>query len=115
MAIVEPVDEAALKVWAESRPPIVQALIRSHPPGRLYRIKTSGHRATLYAYDEDGTIKVHVTGKYNLVAFDRTVFGVKPEDLEECELPGPGEILGTALTEDEDVNALIAAYRVKAS
>lgn len=33
--------------------------------------------------------------------FDRSVFGIDPDDLEECDLPAPEERLGAALTQDE--------------
>jgi len=41
------------------------------------------------------------------------VFGIKPEDLEECDLPGEDEILGVTLTEREDVRQFISALTVK--
>jgi len=46
-------------------------------------------------YGDDGTIIVTVSGKYNFVMFERNVFGIKPEDLEECDLPSEGEKVGT--------------------
>ena len=97
--------------WVASRPPVVQDLCRRFPPDRLYRIKSSGHRCTLVSYSEDGTMKVNVTGQYNFVTFDRQVFGIKPDDLEECDLPGKDEHLGTALTEQGDIDALIDVMR----
>lgn len=97
--------------WVESRPPVVQDLCRRYPPDRLYRIKDSGHRCTLVSYSEDGTMKVNVTGQFNFVTFDRQVFGIKPENLEECDLPGADEHLGTALTEKEDIDAFVDLVR----
>lgn len=101
----------AFDEWAESRPPEVQELIRRLPPDRLYRMKSTGSRVTLIAYAEDGTVRVNITGEFNAVVFERQVFGVKADDLEECELPKEGEPLGAMLTEDADINEYIDAVR----
>lgn len=93
--------------WLATRPPIIQELARKIPPDKLYRLKTSGHRVFLYSYSEDGTCTVIVSGQFNLVTFERRVFGIKPEDLEECDPPGPDEPVGTMLTEDNDVKQFI--------
>jgi hypothetical protein len=99
---------ARWNAWVASRPPVIQEMCRRLPPNLLYRLKSSDHRVTLLSYSEDGTVTVSVTGEYNLVPFDRQVFGIKPEDLEECELPN-GELLGTVLVQDVDVSAFIDA------
>ncbi len=111
MAKIQEIDEVAWREWVASRPESVQKLCRQLPLGRLYRLKTSGHRVTLYSYAEDGTVTVNVTGEYNAVTFERQVFGIKPEDLEECDLPEPGELLGTMLTDPKDVEAFCAIVR----
>ena len=59
-------------------------------------MKSTGHRVTMYSYSENGTVTVNVTGDYNVVVFERQVFGISPDDLEECDLPAPGEFLGHA-------------------
>jgi hypothetical protein len=107
MAKVAELDMVAFNAWVETRPPVVQALCERLPPDRLYRLKSSGHRVTLRSYCEDGTVTVNVTGQYNALAFDRYVFGIAPADLEECDLPPSDEPIGTVLTEQEDVDALI--------
>ena len=91
------------EAWVLTRPRTVRDVIEKHgfAPWKLYRLKTSNHRVTIYSFAEplDGsapTLKVHVTGEFNTVAFERTVFGIKPEDLVECDLPAPGELLGSA-------------------
>jgi len=107
-------DEEQKKEWNEwvtSRPEVIQDLCRRFPPYNLYRLKTTGSRVTLYSYSEDGTITVNITGEYNALMFDRQVFGIKPEDLEECDLPSEDERLGTILTKEEDVNAFIDIVR----
>lgn len=85
--------------WVQSRPERVRSVAVKLPPWKLYRIRQSGHRVTIQAFDEqtDGkvTCRVLVGGEFNLVAFERQVFGVDPDDLEECELPTPDEILGS--------------------
>jgi hypothetical protein len=71
----------------------------------------SGHRVTICSYSENGTMMVDVRGEYNKITFERTVFGVKPEDLEECELPGEGEELGAMLTEPKEIENLLDGMR----
>lgn len=66
---------------------------------------------TIYSYSEDGTMTVDVTGQYNKLTFDRRVFGIQPEDMEECDLPGDQEELGTVLTDRKDIDAFINAIR----
>jgi hypothetical protein len=116
MAIIDEIDEEAFNEWLESRPEVIKELAKLLPPGRLYRLKTSNHRCTLHSYNEDRTVTVNVTGEYNRVLFSRSVFGIKPEDLEECDLPGPDEDLGDTSREagysDEDItNILIPKLR----
>jgi hypothetical protein len=82
-------------------PVAVRKAYEACPPTKLYLLKTSGHRVTIESYQSDGTVTVAVTGQYNRVAFDRNVFGINPEDLEECDLPAPDEHLGARLTQDE--------------
>lgn len=114
MAILCELDEGAFDEWVATRPEKIRALIKKYPPNRLYRLKTSNHRVTIAAYEEreDGRVgfRVDVTGEYNLVAMERSVFGIDPEDLEECDLPGPGEDLGNAgLSPEAFVDAAVAA------
>ena len=109
--IKEIADQASWFAWVESRPPVVQELCRLLPPDRLYLLKSSGHRVTLLSYSENRTVTVAVTGEFNSVVFDRQVFGIKPEDLEECELPADNEQLGTMLTERQDVEEYVDFLR----
>lgn len=100
MAKITEIDELAWRRWVNSRPEVIQAMCKSHPPNLLYRM-SSGHRCRIYSYDENGTMTVQVTGKYNIVAFARAVFGIKPEDLVECDLPDDDEIVGEFLDQNE--------------
>ena len=100
-------------VWVNDRPDAVRETLQRYDlkPWRLYRLKGTGQRVVLYSVDEpeDGsppTVKVDVLGRFNLLAFDRRVFGIKPDDLEECDLPGTDEPLGTVLSHDEVVSAV---------
>jgi hypothetical protein len=74
----------------------------------LYRLKSSGDRVMLQSFDGDGTLTVAVSGKFNLVIAERQVFGVPPDDLEECDLPAPDEKLGALMTGKEIVDNLDA-------
>ena len=90
-----PEQQAEWDAWVAGRPPVVQERCRAFPPNRLYLLKSSNHRVTIYSYSEDGTMTVTVSGDYNLITFNRNVFGIKPEDLEECDLPDLDEPIGS--------------------
>ena len=106
MAKVMEINHEAWAAEVATFPPLVQELCNQLPPDRLYRMKSSGHRVTINAYNIDGTVIVDVTGKYNFVLFERRVFGVFPADFEECELPA-GERLGVQLTNPEEIQAAL--------
>ena len=72
----------------------------------------SRHRCTIYSYHENGTVTVTVNGQYNAVAFARNVFGIDPESLTECDLPGDQEVLGEVHTGHE-ARDLIAFIRTR--
>lgn len=99
--IIEPTPEALASwdQWLDERKhlPALHAAATGWPPWNLYRMKSTQHRVTLYSYSEDGTVTVNVLGKYNFVTFERRVFGIPADDLEECDLPAPGELLGAML------------------
>ena len=63
-----------------------------------------------FTSDIDGsvTLTVNITGEFNLISFDQQVFGIDPDDLEECDLPVEGEPLGEALNEDEQLEYINA-------
>jgi hypothetical protein len=111
MAIISEIDQAKFDEWLEGRPEIIQKLAAKCPPGRLYLLKTSNHRVFPYSYSEDGTITVVVSGDYSAVMFERRVFGINPDDLVECDLPDDNEVLGTMLTEEEDVKEYCSILR----
>ena len=102
--------------WVSKRPPKVRAVAERFTPWTLYRMKT-GSRSRVYIHSfgeyEDGSVSltVNVTGQFNLVSFDRTVFGIKPEELEECDLPSADEPLGTVFTEKVDIDDYLDVVR----
>jgi hypothetical protein len=109
--------------WVAERPMTIREMVLKYgfSPWKLYLLKTSGHRVIIHSFDKpaDGappTLKVIVSGEYNFVAFERTVFGILPEDLEECDLPGPEERVGSAnMTVDEVHTVMREASKSKPS
>ncbi len=97
--------------WVESRPAIIRKMARKFPVNKLYREKTHSLRVIIYSYNEDGTLTVIVSGDYNYVTFEYKVFGVKQDNLEECELPSTDEPLGVRLTGKKDIDAFINVIR----
>lgn len=108
MAKIAELDQAAFDAWVAARPECIQTMCRKLPPDRLYKMKSTGHRVTLHSYSEDGTVTVDITGQYNCIVMDRQVFGIDADDLEECDLPDSNEVIGTLLTEPEEVDGFIA-------
>jgi hypothetical protein len=112
MAVVrEFTDKAEWDKWVAERPEAVQKMCRSHPPDRLYRMASTGHRCTILYYSEEGTVRVDISGMYNRVVFGRQVFGVEIGDLTECDLPGPDEDVGDTSREagytDHDIKNIL--------
>ena len=111
MAIIEKWDDEQKRLWSEwleTRPQIIRDMAERIKPNVLYRLKSSGHRVFPVSYNENGTVTVAVTGEFNRVFFERHVFGISQDDLEECELPLPSETLGSmqaemGLTDDEAI------------
>lgn len=92
--IAEILDQGAWAAWVAARSPVVQELCALLPPDRLYMLKASGLRVTLVSYCEDRTVTVDASGEFNALPFTYQLFGVKPESLEECEMPSEHEVLG---------------------
>jgi hypothetical protein len=114
MAILKEFSPEEARDWDDfvaSRPPAVADLCRRFPPNRLYRLKDTGHRVTISSYFEGGTLKVFVGAEFNQVMFEREVFGISPDNLEECDLPEAAEPTGAAMS-PEEVDDNIEALRV---
>ena len=91
---------AAWKKWVAERPESIRKVCERFDPWTLYRLKTTGQRVYILSFSEPGldgkvTCRVGVSGEFNLLTFERDVFGIDPDDLEECDLPGPDEQLGS--------------------
>ena len=104
--------------WVDSRPECIRELIRrrNFDPWTLYRLKTTDQRVTLVGFhesedDKKVTLMVDVSGDFNFVIQERVVFGVDPDDLEECDLPSEGEILGNCDLSQEEVDRILAEAR----
>lgn len=93
--------------WIAERPPVIREMVAKYGLrlDRLYQWKADenfqGRRVILHAFDEDGTVQVHILAQFNpdtMLGFgtlmDRTVFGIKPEQLEETEWEGRIEEVG---------------------
>lgn len=100
--------------WLADRPPDIQEIAKRFRPWKLYRLSTTGQRVTVIGFDEmeDGTcaVKICVLARWNFLFFEKGVFGINPDDLEECDLPGFGDKVGFVLGReptDEEVDAYI--------
>ena len=89
------------KEWngkVKKQPKHVRDIASKLDPWKLYRLKSTGDRVIVLGFnegEENGvTVRVEINAKYNLVPFERNVFGIDPNDIEECDLPGPNERLG---------------------
>jgi len=81
-------DQEMWAEWLAGRPAVIRDLATRFPPNLLYRLRETGSRVTLHSYSEDGTMTVTVGKEFNeFLWFERNVFGIEPEDLEECDLP----------------------------
>lgn len=115
MSVVREMNQTVFREYLTTLPPGVRKAVEAFPPDRLYRMK-GGHRVTIESYGEedDGSCKtctVRVSGDFNLVVFEREVFGVSFDSLEECDWPVEGEVTGTALTKEEEVDSFLERAR----
>lgn len=98
-----PEKERVYQEWLASRPAHVREVAARFRPWILY--KMGDHRVTVYSFGEklDGSVSltVNVSAQYNFVAFERSVFGIDPSELTECDLPGPEEPVGALFTQEE--------------
>ena len=111
MAKCRDLNEPAFEEWLATRPREIQDLAHRFPPDRLYSLAPNGTRVIIYAYSEDETLIVDVLASFNALTFERRVFGIKPTDLTECDLPDPDETLGALLTDRGEIEAAIDMMR----
>lgn len=108
-----PEQERGWKEWVASRPPIVRVIAERFEPWSLYRMKSTDQVVNVVGFSEgveNGTVTVTVTvnvsGDFNLVLHERTVFGIAPDDLEPCDVPDPDEVTGALLSAADVVENL---------
>lgn len=104
----------AWKNWLAGRPQCIRDVVEKYKldPWTLYKLKSTNQRVTLLSIsepDKEGkvTCRVNVSGEFNLVAMERAVFGIAVEDLEECDLPQPGELRGSLGLSVEEAKSLL--------
>jgi hypothetical protein len=102
--------------WVAKRPEHVRKVAERFQPWTLYKLKPTGQRVTIYSFGEHEsstkvTLTIYVSGMYNFVMIDSCVFGIDPDDLEECDLPGPEEALGAACETEEDELTYVNGHR----
>ena len=106
--------ERGYRQWVRKLPAKARAHAERFDIWTLYRLKSTGDRVTLHSFNDDGTITVIVSGKFNLVMFERQVFGITPDDLKECDLPAADEPVGAALSgaeAEENLDAIRTLVR----
>lgn len=112
-----PAQDREWKKWVSTRPATIRAVAEKFEPWSLYRMKSTGDRVTLFSFAEEKngkvTLTVEIRAAFNVVLFERRVFGVDPDDLEPCDPPGPEEATGALMT-DQQVEEHIDALRVAA-
>lgn len=103
MRCMEPTDEqkAEWDKWVAERPEVVRKIAQRFDPWTLYCNKKTDQYVIIYSFSEDGTITVIVSGEFNKVLFERKVFGINPDDLEECDLPPKDHPTGALFSFDE--------------
>ena len=111
----EPTDEqcAEWDAWVETRPAVIQQMAARLKPWLLFRMKSTGQRVYPYSFNEEGTCTVVLSGRFNLVMIESKVFGIDPDDLEECELPGPDDRVGILLSSPAERLAYINRRRAE--
>lgn len=100
-----PEDVKVYDEWVATRPERIRDVCKRFVPWELYRMKDTGHRVVLHSIGqvitEDGhgtgeiVLTVDVLGRFNFLAIERRVFGIDPDNLEPCDLPTEGELLGS--------------------
>lgn len=105
-------EHASWSEWLAARPAHVRVVAERHPPNRLFRLRGTGQYVTVYSVCEhEGgrvTVTVDVTGQYNCVTRARRVFGIAPDDIEDCDVPGPEHPTGDMGLDPGEVLALMS-------
>jgi hypothetical protein len=120
MRMFEPMEsqERAWKKWVADRPDNVRAVAERFDPWTLYWHEKTKQRVFVIGFDEvekpgqavKVTLRVGVSGEYNLVTHERQVFGLDPDELVECDLPKDDEQLGSMDLPVEVCKSLLNDY-----
>jgi hypothetical protein len=105
---VEPSVEglAGWEQFKKRAPASVRALTERFDPWTLYRMKSTGQRVFIVAFNEGGTVMVGITEHFNLVDVNTRVGGINPDDLVECDGPGPDEKVGRTVPLEKEAEYL---------
>lgn len=102
MRYVQPtaMNEREWKKWVAERPESIRKVCERFDPWTLYRLKPTGQRVYILSFSEPGAdgkvlCRIGVSAEFNLLTFERDVFGIDPDDLEECDLPKDDEQVGS--------------------
>lgn len=101
--VIEPTPEQ-LDEWAEfvaNLPENIRPIAERLDCWTLYRLRETGQRVIIYSFQDDATVTVAILGKFNRQLHDAMVFGISPDELEECDLPAPDEPLGSMMSAEE--------------
>ena len=89
MAELFHVDVAAMAEWTDwvkGLPDDVRKIYERFFPNRLYRLKSTGQRGTVYSVSENKTVTMSFPLEFNpLSVIPLRVFGIDPDDIEECD------------------------------
>jgi hypothetical protein len=81
-----PKQESDWLEWASERPIQIREICRRFRPDTLYRLKPTGQRGTIYSVSENGTVTMDFHAEFNpLSCIGMQVFGLNPDDIEECD------------------------------
>lgn len=104
MAELFPIPDDIWQGFLKSLPDNVREIAIKYPQNVLYKLKGGELKVYISKYHEKGTLTVMATGDYNYVPVAQEIYNVPPEALEETDLPGPDEKLGTTYETVEDLN-----------
>lgn len=92
-----PKDKLEWGLWLRERPQVIKDMAEKLPPNRLYLYKPTGQIGTLMSYAENGTVRAAFSNDLNFQVSTpggRQVFGLSPDDFEECDYPPVDKLVG---------------------
>lgn len=91
--------EQGYRRFVSKLPAKARVVAQRFDPWTLYRLRDTGDRVIVRSFSDEGLLTVTVSGYFNLVLFERDVFGIHPSELEECDLPTVDEPVGVTAPE----------------